>query len=100
QIFGDARWNVFELRSRLGIITSDLHQRFVHGNSAGSISGGRAVLSGFFARQGFVDDKMVTDAMREKAADALERMEAAHLVGKVLDEMSTGEGGRAACARG
>jgi iron complex transport system ATP-binding protein len=99
QIFGDARWNVFELRSRLGIITSDLHQRFVHGNSAGSISGERAVLSGFFATQGFVDDKMVTDAMREKAADALERMEAAHLVGKVLDEMSTGEARRVLIAR-
>lgn len=99
QIFGDARWNVFELRSRLGIITSDLHQRFVHGNSAGSISGERAVLSGFFATQGFVDDKIVTDAMRQKAADALRRMEAAHLVGKVLDEMSTGEARRVLIAR-
>src|SRR5262245_21717767 len=99
RIFGDARWNVFELRSRLGIITSDLHQRFVHGNSAGSISGERAVLSGFFATQGFVDDKMVTDAMRQKAADALERMEAAHLVRKLLDEMSTGEARRVLIAR-
>src|SRR5262245_41296369 len=64
QIFGQARWNVFELRSQLGIITADLHQRFVHGNSAGSISGERAVLSGFFATQGFIDDKLVTTTMR------------------------------------
>src|SRR5262245_63465457 len=29
QVFGRSRWNVFELRSQLGIVTADLHQRFV-----------------------------------------------------------------------
>ncbi len=99
QIFGSARWNVFELRARLGIVTSDLHHRFVNGNSAGSISGERAVLSGFFATLGFVDRQAVTATMREKAAETLARMEAAHLARKPLDEMSTGEARRVLIAR-
>ena len=99
QILGSARWNVFELRSRLGIITSDLHHRFVNGNAAGSITGERAVLSGFFATQGFVDPSAVDHVMQEKAAAALARLEAAHLAGKRLDEMSTGEARRILIAR-
>ncbi len=99
RIFGSSRWNVFELRSRLGIITSDLHHRFVNGNAAGNITGENAVLSGFFATQGFVDEDAVTDAMRETAARTLVRLEADHLVGKPLDEMSTGEARRILIAR-
>ena len=54
QVFGRSRWNVFELRSQLGIVTADLHQRFVAGNCTGQISGEDAVVSGFFATQGFL----------------------------------------------
>src|SRR5712672_2163492 len=35
RVFGRDRWDVFDLRSQLGIISSDLHQRFVAGHSAG-----------------------------------------------------------------
>src|SRR5439155_25114997 len=33
RVFGQDRWNVFELRSQMGIVSADLHDRFVHGNS-------------------------------------------------------------------
>src|SRR5215831_18363407 len=33
RIFGRDRWDVFELRSKLGIVSADLHQRFVEGHS-------------------------------------------------------------------
>ena len=99
QVFGRALWDVFELRSRLGIVTSDLHQRFVNGNSAGRITGERAVLSGFHATQGIVRNGTVTDSMRRGAEDALARLEAGHLAGKSLDEMSTGEARRVLIAR-
>src|SRR5436190_1806149 len=39
RVFGSARWNVFDLRSRLGIVSSDLHSRFVAGNSSGPVTG-------------------------------------------------------------
>lgn len=99
QIFGSTRWNIFELRSRLGIISADLHHRFINGNSAGSITGERAVLSGFFATQGIVRQELVTAAMRRKAIEALARMEARHLEAKTLDEMSSGEARRVLIAR-
>jgi iron complex transport system ATP-binding protein len=99
RILGSACWNVFELRSRLGIVTSDLHQRFVNGNSAGRITAEDAVLSGFQATHGFLPDGTVTDAMRQTAADALRRLEVHHLSGKTLDEMSTGEARRVLIAR-
>jgi iron complex transport system ATP-binding protein len=99
RIFGRARWNVFELRTRLGIVSADLQQRFVEGHSAGRITGMDAVLSGFFATRGFLLYADITPGMRERAARALERIEAAHLSGKVVNEMSTGEARRIMIAR-
>src|SRR5262245_53462959 len=54
RIFGQSTWDVFELRTRLGIVTSDLHQQFVEGHSVGRITGEDAVVSGFFATRGFL----------------------------------------------
>ena len=99
RIFGSDRWDVFELRSQLGIVSADLHQRFVEGHSAGRISGEEAVLSGFFATRGFLLYSTVTDDMRRRAAAALDRMEATELAGKRLNEMSTGEARRVLIAR-
>jgi iron complex transport system ATP-binding protein len=99
RVFGGTRWNVFELRTQLGIISNDLHQRFVAGHSAGRIRGDEAVVSGFFATQGFLINWSVTAEMRDRASEALDRLEAAHLAGKWLDQMSTGEVRRVLIAR-
>ena len=99
RVFGDDRWNVFELRSQLGIVSADLHHRFVEGNSEGRVAGEAAVLSGFFASQGILRHGVVTDEMRRQAADALARMGASHLAGRPLNEMSTGEARRVMLAR-
>jgi iron complex transport system ATP-binding protein len=99
RVFGESRWNVFELRVTLAIVSSDLHHRFVEGNSNGRITGTEAVLSGFFAAQGVMQHLKVTDAMHESAAQALARMEASHLAGKSMHQMSTGEARRVLIAR-
>jgi iron complex transport system ATP-binding protein len=99
RVFGNDRWNVFDLRARLGVVTADLHHRFVNGNSAGRIIARDAVVSGFFAAQGFVRDEEVTPAMRQSAAAALARMGVAHLAGRWLNEISTGEVRRVLIAR-
>jgi len=99
RIFGAAEWDLFDLRSRLGIVSADYHMRFVLGNSAGRITGERAVLSGLFGTYGVVHEARLTPPMRQRAAAALERMEAAHLARKPLDEMSTGEARRVLIAR-
>ena len=90
---------MFELRTQLGIVSAGLHQRFVAGHSAGFITGEDAVVSGFFATQGFLLNVEVTDALREQACHALARVEALHLRTKNVNEMSTGEARRVLIAR-
>jgi iron complex transport system ATP-binding protein len=99
RILGRERWDVLELRSQLGIVSADLHDRFVHGNAGGAISGHDAVLSGFLASQGVFSHHHVTDAMRAAAADALDAVGVAHLARATLDTMSTGEARRVLIAR-
>jgi iron complex transport system ATP-binding protein len=99
RVFGRDRWDVFALRRRLGIVSADLHDRFVHGNSNGVLTGGDAVLSGFFATYGVFAHQRVTDQMRSRAAAALARVDAAHLERRTLDTMSTGEARRVLIAR-
>jgi iron complex transport system ATP-binding protein len=99
RVLGRDRWNVAELRSSLGIVTSDLHHQFVEGHSAGPVRGLDAAVSGFFATRGFLHGLPVTAEMREEGRAALSRVDAAHLAGRRLDEMSTGEARRVLIAR-
>ncbi len=99
RVFGDGNWNVFELRSQLGIVSADLHQRFVIGNNEGRVTAEAAVLSGFLATQGILRYGAVTEEMRRRAAEALARMGVLHLARRRLDEMSTGEARRVVLAR-
>ena len=99
RVFGQDRWDVFELRSQMGIVSADLHDRFVHGNSNGVLTGLDAVVSGFFATYGVFTHQRVTDAMRRQAMDALDRVDAGRLARATLDTMSTGEARRVLIAR-
>ncbi|HEY6212628.1 MAG TPA: ATP-binding cassette domain-containing protein [Vicinamibacterales bacterium] len=102
RIFGRDRWDVFELRARLGMVSADLHDRFVHGHADGagsSIRGLDAVLSGFFSSRGVFAHHAVTPAMRDAALASLDRIGAAHLADAALDRMSTGEARRVLIAR-
>ena len=99
RVFGRDNWNVFELRPQLGIVSADLHHRFVTGNSEGRISAEIAVLSGFFASQGILRYSTVTGDMQRRAADALARMGVSHLARRWLNKMSSGEARRVLLAR-
>src|SRR3989441_689021 len=94
RVFGNGNWHVFDLRSQLGIISADLHHRFVAGNSEGRIAAETRVLSGFLASDGILRYGAITDDMRRRAADALDRMGIAHLARRWMDEMSSGEARR------
>jgi iron complex transport system ATP-binding protein len=99
RVFGDDNWNVWELRSQLGIVSADLHQRFVSGNSEGRITGEMAVISGFVASQGILRYSTITDEMRQLAAESLQKMGVSHLAKRRLNEMSSGEARRVLIAR-
>lgn len=95
-IFGRSRWNVFELRTMLGIVSADLHQDLASDSGIPAID---AVLSGFFASHGLFRNHAVTEAMRERANAALRRLEVDHLERKPVSQMSTGELRRVLIAR-
>ncbi len=95
-LFGQSRWNVFELRAQLGIVSSDIHEMFVNDPS---LSGFDAVLSGFFASQGIAAHHNITHEMRLSAFDALSLMGANDLGERPMSTMSTGEARRVLIAR-
>src|SRR5689334_14687041 len=67
KVFGDDSWNIFELRPQLGVVSADMHQRFVGGNSEGRITGEAAVVSGFLASRGILRYGSITPEMKRKA---------------------------------
>lgn len=94
RVMGERVWNVFELRALMGIVTNELAQACTRG-----FTGLEVVLSGFFSSAGIWPHMKVTGEMRAAAEEALERMEIAHLAGRWVDEMSSGEARRVLIAR-
>src|SRR5713101_560968 len=84
RIFGHERWNVFDLRALLGIVSNDLMQA-----CARDISGREAVLSGFFSSIGIWPNHHVTAAMEKKTHEVLALLEVSHLAARNVDEMSS-----------
>ena len=99
RVFGKDNWNVFELRSQIGIVSADLHNRFVSGNSEGRITATTAVVSAFLASHGILRYGAVTADMRPRAEAALEAVGVGHLARRTLDQMSSGEARRVMLAR-
>lgn len=93
-ILGRQRWNVFELRAMLGIVSADMMMA-----CARDITGLETVVSGFFSSVGVWPHHEVTPQMCALARGALERLEAPHLAGRPMTEMSSGEARRVLIAR-
>jgi len=94
RILGEQRWNVAELCSLLGIVSSDLMMTCTR-----SVSGRDIVLSGFFSSIGIWPHQEVTQEMIERAERAMALLEVAHLAERCTDEMSSGEARRMLLAR-
>src|SRR5438552_2256236 len=73
RILGQDRWNVFDLRVLLGIVSNDLAQA-----CARDVKGREAVLSGFFSSIGLQSYHEVTPEMEAKADQVLELLDAPH----------------------
>jgi iron complex transport system ATP-binding protein len=93
-VYGRERWDLFELRSLLGIVTSELVQA-----CTGRYTALETVLSGFFGSIGVWRHHAVTEEQRARAKEALELMQLSHLSNRRLTEMSSGEVRRAVIAR-
>lgn len=93
-IFGQDMWRVDELRKLLAIVTNDLMATVTR-----DITGEEAVLSGFFSSIGVWPWHEVTPDMHERTASLLDLLEAPHLAGRPVSEMSSGEARRILIAR-
>jgi iron complex transport system ATP-binding protein len=93
-ILGQSRWNVFELRSVLGIVSNDLMQ-----DVTGETSGREVVLSGFFSSTRIFDHQTVEPSQLKRADAVLERIGVPHLADRPVAEMSSGEAKRILIAR-
>jgi iron complex transport system ATP-binding protein len=94
-LLGRDRWNVFELRRRLGIVTPDLPP-----GAPEALTGFELVASIFLDSVGlWPGHQTVTPAMRASALQALARLEAGHLTERPVGEMSSGELRRVQIAR-
>jgi iron complex transport system ATP-binding protein len=85
-IFGRERWDLTELKKRLGVVSPELP-----GKPTLRTTGRDAVLTGFFSSSTLWPNLAVTDAMRERAEEVLELVGAVGIAEKVVGEMSAGE---------
>ncbi len=93
-ILGQKNWNVFELRSLLGIVSNDLMSL-----CTGEASGLDVVLSGFFSSTRVFPNHRVDPVQREMAEVALAQLGVLQLSARPVDEMSSGEAKRVLIAR-
>ncbi|GGG85234.1 ABC transporter ATP-binding protein [Edaphobacter dinghuensis] len=85
-IFGRSRWDLTELKKRLGVVSAELP-----GKPTLHTTGRDAVLTGFFSSSTLWPNLTVTAAMRERADEVLEQIDAVNLVNKPVGEMSAGQ---------
>ncbi|HXT27064.1 MAG TPA: ATP-binding cassette domain-containing protein [Candidatus Eisenbacteria bacterium] len=94
RILGRERWDIFELRSHLGIVTPDLL------SSCTTDSTGRdVVLSGFFSSTRIFPHHHPEAEQVSRAEAALGRLGISHLADRAVMQMSSGEAKRTLIAR-
>jgi len=106
-IFGRPRWDLTQLRQHFGVVSDNLPglQSLANrtpdsaGSTTGRTTGNDAVLAGFFSASTLWPNLIVTEEMRLRAAEALQRVDATHLATQSIGEMSAGEKRRILIAR-
>ncbi len=85
-LFGRARWDVTELRRKMGVVGAELP-----GEATRGITGLEAVLTGFFSASKLWPNLTVTEEMRGRAEEIVERVGAENLREVLVGEMSAGQ---------
>jgi len=93
-ILGQDSWDVFSLRSLLGIVSNDLML-----SCTGDASGKDVVLSGFFSSTAIYPNHTVKPQQLEMAEAALAELKISYLADRPVCEMSSGEARRVLIAR-
>jgi iron complex transport system ATP-binding protein len=94
KIFGEENPNIFDLRSRMGIVSMDIQGRFSQDTTVSEV-----IASGFFGSLDVFRNMKVTDDMVSKVRDAALMMGIEDLLFRTIDGLSLGEMRRALIAR-
>ena len=89
EIFGKDRWDIFELKKYLGIITNDLQTKFE--NSAKAETALDVVLSGFYSSLGVYKHHKFSEQEIDCAINTMNFLNIADIKDKKVCEMSTGQ---------
>ena len=90
RVFGKEDWNVWELRSRLGIVSDDLQTDYF-GSASGNAAGRDVILSGLYASIGVWPNQTFDSSDQDRAREIMELLGVAALAKKPFGAMSTGE---------
>jgi iron complex transport system ATP-binding protein len=85
-IFGRERWDLTELKKRLGVVSPELP-----GRPTLHTTGRDSVLTGFFSSSTLWPNLTVTEEMRERAEEALKQVDAMDIAEKPVGQMSAGQ---------
>lgn len=99
RIFGRERWDLTELRRHFGVVSAGPMGGELPGERTAVTPGLDAVIAGFFSASSLWPNLHVTEEMRTRAWEALERMEATRLAAQTVGTMSAGEKRRILIAR-
>ncbi len=94
RLFGRDRWNIFELRNRLGIVSMDLQSQFSDSTKVHEV-----IASGFFGSLDVFRNHEVTDEMRESVYGAALRLGIDDILDRDIANLSLGEMRRVLIAR-
>lgn len=94
RLFGREQWDVWKLRSLLGIVSHDLQQEY-----PGSFTGREVVLSGLRSSIGTYAHQRFSPAERKLAERILIRIAGLDLAGRTFQSLSTGQQRRLLLAR-
>ncbi len=86
RLYGEEEWNVWDLRAKLGLVSSDLQQEY-----APSATGREVILSGFRASIGIWPHQTFSHEEQRRAADLLTQLGIEHLAERPYGALSTGQ---------
>ena len=86
KIFGETNWSLYDVRSKMGVVSMDLQNMFSDDTVVRDV-----VLSGYFSSLDIFRSHEVSDFMLKGAENAMEYMGIENLAERTLDGLSLGE---------
>jgi iron complex transport system ATP-binding protein len=86
RLFGRERWNVWELRKYLGVVSHELHHHYLE-----DVTGLEVILSGYYASIGTYDHQRFETRQRTRAQDIARTLGVTDLIDRAFGALSTGE---------